>query len=168
MIQYSTQEASPEQVSSPGGVYISPRELVYSTLGAEGAQVVHPSSRWEMCTPPGPETCSGEASQVLYCILPVSYLLSGDGVYAIGSSGRLPRAARRRGDPHGRPGLTSNCDRSHTHTYPSKRVSHSHLTPWSPPLVIHSIVMTHPASGSLRFAGGWENLLDTMPNLLGG
>ena len=41
--------------------------------------------------------------------------------------------ARRRGDPHGRPGLTSkNCDRSHTHTYTSKRVSHSHLTPWSP------------------------------------
>ena len=27
-----------------------------------------------------------------------------------------------------------NCDRSHTHTYTSKRVSHSHLTPRSPPL----------------------------------
>ena len=71
MIQYSTWEASPEQVSGPGGVYISPREFVYSTLRAEGAQVVYPSSRGEMCTPPGPETCSGEASRVVYCILPV-------------------------------------------------------------------------------------------------
>ena len=57
---------------------------------------------------------------------------------------RLPRAARRRGDPHGRPCLTSNCDRSHTHTYPSKRVSHSHLTPSLPPL-------SQPQAPELKF-----------------
>ena len=51
-IQYTIPEASPEQVSGPGGVYISPREIVYSTLGAEGAQVVYPSSRGEIYTSP--------------------------------------------------------------------------------------------------------------------
>ena len=42
-MQYSTWEASLEQVSGPGGVYISPQGIGYSTLGAEGAQVVYPS-----------------------------------------------------------------------------------------------------------------------------
>ena len=46
------------------------------------------------------------------------------------ASSPAPARRRRAGDPHGRPGLTSeNCDRSHTHTYTSKPVSHSHLTP---------------------------------------
>ena len=36
---------SPEQVSGPGGVHIPPREIAYSTLGAEGAQEVYPNSR---------------------------------------------------------------------------------------------------------------------------
>ena len=36
-IQYTTWEASPEQVSGPGGVYISPRELGYSLPSAQGA-----------------------------------------------------------------------------------------------------------------------------------
>ena len=47
---YNTREASLEQVSSPGGVYIflsSFREIACSTLGAFGAQVVYPSSRGE-------------------------------------------------------------------------------------------------------------------------
>ena len=70
-IYHTTQEASLEQVSSPGGVYISPWGIAYSTLGAEGGQMVYPSSRGEVYTPPGPETCSEEASQVVYCILPV-------------------------------------------------------------------------------------------------
>ena len=66
---------------------------------------------------------------------------------------RLPRAARR-GDPHGRPGLTSkNCDRSHTHTYTSKRVSHSHLTPWSPPSPLPDGPFKLPALGPARAPG---------------
>ena len=37
-MQYSTREASPEQVSGPGGVYISPRGTWIHYLGAFGAQ----------------------------------------------------------------------------------------------------------------------------------
>ena len=48
MIQYSTREASPEQVSGPGGVYISPRGIVYNILGAGGAKV-----RWCIQVPVG-------------------------------------------------------------------------------------------------------------------
>ena len=59
-----------------------------------------------------------------------------------------PARRRRAGDPHGRPGLTSkNCDRSHTHTYTSKRVSHSHLTPWSPPSPLPDGPFKLPALG---------------------
>ena len=61
----------PKTSRGPGAVYISPLEIVYSTLGAESTQVVYRFSRGEMYAPPGPDTCSGEASQVPYCILPV-------------------------------------------------------------------------------------------------
>ena len=65
-----------------------------------------------------------------------------------------PARRRRAGDPHGRPGLTSkNCDRSHTHTYTSKRVSHSHLTPWSPPSPLPDGPFKLPALGPARAPG---------------
>ena len=45
--------------------------------------------------------------------------------------------------------LTSEVrDRSHTHTYTSKRVSHSHLTPWSSPCVSR-----HTSSAAQRKLG---------------
>ena len=50
-IHHTTHEASPEQVSGPGGVYASGGKLGYSTLGTEGTQHGYTTDVHDVWTP---------------------------------------------------------------------------------------------------------------------